>query len=66
MSSKRAKFSPEFKNQLVESYLEQRNQKTLSQVARENRVGTETLRNWVKRHLADNPQTEPPLTALRL
>lgn len=62
MSSKRAKFSPEFKKQLVESYLEQRNQKTLSQVARENRVGTETLRNWVKRHLADNPQTEPPLT----
>ncbi len=62
MSSNRARFSPEFKTQLVEAYLEQRNQKTLSQVARENRVGAETLRSWVKRHLAENPQTEPPLS----
>lgn len=62
MSSKRATFSPEFKKQLVEAYLEQRNQKTLSQVARENGVGAETLRNWVKHYLAENPHTEPPLT----
>ena len=62
MSSKRARFSPEFKAQLVEAYLEQRNEKTLSQVAREHGVGAETLRNWVKRHLAENPQTEPPLS----
>jgi transposase len=62
MSGKRAKFGPEFKTQLVQAYLEQKNLKTLSQVARENGVGAETLRNWVKRHVAENPQTEPPLT----
>lgn len=47
---------------MVEAYLEQRDRKTVSQVARENGVGTETLRNWVKKHLVDNPQTEPPLS----
>lgn len=62
MSGKRAKFSPEFRKQLVEVYLEQRDHKTLSQVARENGVGTETLRNWVKKYLAEHPQTEPPLS----
>lgn len=62
MSSKRGTFSPEFKQQLVEAYLEQRSQKTLSQVARENRVGAETLRNWVKQYVADHPQIEPPLS----
>ncbi len=62
MSGKRGKFSPEFRAQLVGAYLEQRDRKTLSQVARENGVGTETLRNWVKKHLAEHPQTEPPLS----
>ena len=62
MTSKRGKFSPEFKNQLVEAYLEQRDHKSLAQVARENGVGAETLRNWVKRYLAEHPQTEPPLS----
>lgn len=62
MSSKRGRFSPEFKRQLVEAYLEVRDQKTLSQVARENGVGTETLRNWVKKHLVENPEVEPPLS----
>lgn len=62
MSSRRGRFSPEFKRQLVEAYLEVRNQKTLSQVARENGVGTETLRNWVKKHVVENPEVEPPLS----
>ena len=31
-------------------------------MAREHGVGTETLRNWVKKDLAENPQTEPPLS----
>ena len=62
MSSKRGKFSPEFKQQLVEPYLEQRDRKSLSEVARENGVGTETLRNWVKKHLTEHPQIEPPLS----
>lgn len=62
MSVKRAKFSPEFKQQLVELYLEQQHQKTVAQVARENGVGVETLRVWVKKHRDANPETEPPLT----
>lgn len=63
MSSKRrGTFSQEFKEQLVGAYLEQRNQKTLAQVARENGVGVETLRAWVKKHVAENPQAEPPLS----
>ncbi len=62
MSGKRGRFSPEFKKQLVEAYREQRDSKTLSQVAREHGVGTEMLRSWVKKDLAENPQTEPPLS----
>ena len=62
MSSKRGNFSPEFKKQLVELFLEQQNQKTLSAVARENGVGPETLRVWVKNYREENPQTEPPLS----
>ena len=59
---KRLKFSPEFKKQMVELYLEQRASKTLAQVARENGVGVETLRNWVKKYRDENPDAEPPLT----
>jgi transposase len=62
MSSKRGKFSPEFKKQLVELFLEQQHQKTLSAVARENGVGPETLRVWVNNHREANPQAEPPLS----
>ena len=62
MTGKRAKFSPEFKQQLVELFLEQQHQKPLSQVARENGIGTETLRGWVKKYREANPQAEPPLT----
>jgi transposase len=62
MSGKRARFSPEFKQQLVELFLEQQHQKTLAQVARENGIGVETLRVWVKKYREANPQTEPPLT----
>ncbi|MDO5504192.1 MAG: transposase, partial [Actinomycetia bacterium] len=58
----KGKFSPEFKKQMVELFLEQQNQKTLAQVARENGVGGETLRNWVKKYRVENPDTEPPLT----
>lgn len=62
VSLKRSKFSPEFKKQMVELYLEQRASKTLAQVARENGVGVETLRNWVKKYRDENPDAEPPLT----
>lgn len=62
MTGKRARFSPEFKQQLVELFLEQKHEKTLAQVARENGIGVETLRVWVKKHREANPDTEPPLT----
>ncbi len=62
MSSKRVRFSPEFKEQMVRAFLDQQATKTISQVARENGVGTETLRVWVKKYREANPQEEEPLT----
>ncbi len=62
MSRKRSSFTPEFKDQLVKLYLEQRSRKTVSEVARENGVGTETLRAWVKAYEKSHPQEEEPLT----
>ena len=62
MSGKRVKFSPEFKEQMVQLFLDQQSRKTLSEVARENGIGAETLRVWVKKHRAANPEVEPPLT----
>ncbi|PIE27247.1 MAG: hypothetical protein CSA58_05305 [Micrococcales bacterium] len=61
VSRKRASFSPEFKDELVKLYLESRASKTVSQVARENGVGAETLRNWVKAYEAAHPEEEEPL-----
>ena len=34
----------------------------IGSATRENGVGAETLRNWVKKHLAEHPQTERPLS----
>jgi transposase len=62
MARKRTSFTPEFKEQLVLLYREQRTRKTVSQVARENGVGAETLRNWVKAFEAAHPDVEDPLT----
>ena len=50
MSSGRVSFSPEFREQMVELFLSYKGQKNLSQVARENGIGAETLRNWVKKY----------------
>lgn len=55
MAGKRTTFRAEFKKQLVELYLQEQHEKTLAQVARENGVGVETLRVWVKKHRAANP-----------
>lgn len=60
--SKRARFSPEFREQMVQAFLSQEGRKNLSQVARENGVGAETLRVWVKKHREENPVEEAPLT----
>jgi transposase len=62
VSRKRSSFTPEFKDELVKLYLEQRSRKSLSEVARENGVGPETLRNWVKVYEQAHPQDEEPLT----
>lgn len=62
MSVKRVRFSPEFKQQMVELFLEEQSRKTLAQVARENGIGAETLRVWVKKYRVENPDAEPPLT----
>ena len=41
-------------------YLEQRSRKSLTEVARENGVGAETLRNWVKAYEKAHPVEEEP------
>ena len=55
-------FSSEYKDEMVKLYLEHRSRKTVSQVARENGVGAETLRNWVKIYEKAHPVEEEPLT----
>ena len=62
MSSGRVSFSPEFREQMVELFLSYKGQKNLSQVARENGIGAETLRNWVKKYQEANPVEDKPLT----
>lgn len=62
MPRKRSRFSPEFKDELVRSYLQQRASKTVGQVARENGVGVETLRAWVKAYTAAHPVEDEPLS----
>ncbi len=62
MSGKRARFSREFKAELVRAFLDQEPKKSLSLFARENGVGPETLRVWVKAHREEHPDEEPPLS----
>ena len=62
MPSKRTRFSREFKEQMVQAFLDQQDRKTVSQVARENGIGAETLRVWVKAHREAHPEVEEPLT----
>jgi transposase len=47
---------------MVKLYLDQRSRKTLTEVARENSVGAETLRNWVKAYEKAHPVEEEPLS----
>ncbi|GAA3624790.1 hypothetical protein GCM10022223_47340 [Kineosporia mesophila] len=62
MSRKRSSFTSEFKDELVKLYLDQQGKKTVSQVARENGVQPETLRNWVKVYEKAHPAEEEPLS----
>nr|WP_269327990.1 IS3 family transposase [Kineosporia mesophila] len=47
---------------MVKLYLDQQGKKTVSQVARENGVQPETLRNWVKVYEKAHPAEEEPLS----
>ncbi len=62
MSRSRSNYTPEFKDELVKLYLEQRESKSVSQVARENGVGPETFRAWVKAYERAHPEAEGSLT----
>jgi transposase len=61
MTRKRSSFSPEFKDEMVKLYFELASVKSLTQVARENSIGAETLRNWVKTYRAAHPVEDEPL-----
>jgi transposase len=62
VSRKRSSFTPEFKDEMVKLYLDQRSRKSLAEVARENSLGVETLRNWVKAYEKAHPVEEEPLS----
>jgi transposase len=62
VSRKRSSFTSEFKDEMVKLYLEQRARKSMPEVARENSIGTETLRNWVKAYEKAHPVEEEPLS----
>jgi transposase len=62
VSRKRSSFTPEFKEQMVKHYLEQRSRRSLAEVAREQNVGAETLRNWVKAYEKAHPTEEEQLS----
>ena len=55
-----SKFSPEFKKQLVGEVV--KGNRKIAHVAREYGVGPETLRNWVKKHRAENPSGDLELS----
>ena len=62
MSGARHRFSPEYREQMVQLFLEVQGRKSISQVARENGLGPETLRVWVKKYREAHPVQEEPLS----
>jgi transposase len=54
------KYSPEFKDACVQEVI--RNSRTIAQVARENGVVQQTLRNWVNAYKKLHPVTERELS----
>ncbi len=62
MSGTRHRYTPEYREQMVRLFLEVEGKKTVSQVARENGLGTETLRLWVKKYRQDHPVEEESLS----
>lgn len=60
MSSKRVKFSPEFKEAAVREVIDR--SRSLADVARENGLVAQTLGNWVNVWRAEHAGDEPALT----
>jgi len=60
VSSKRGKFSPEFKEAAVREVLDK--SRPIADVARENGLVAQTLGNWVNAWRAEHGDDEPPLT----
>lgn len=56
MANTRRRYSQEFKDQLCEEVVSQ--SKTIASVAQAYGIGTETLRNWVKKYRAVRGQDE--------
>jgi transposase len=53
-------FSPEFKESCVLEVV--RNSRTIAEVARENGVVQQTLRNWVNKYRDEHPEPEDELS----
>jgi transposase-like protein len=60
MSAKRRAFSAEFKAEAVRMVIE--SSRSIAEVAREIRVGEESLRTWVNKYRVEHADEEPPLT----
>jgi len=60
MSSKRGKFSPEFREAAVREVIEK--SRPIADVARENGLVAQTLGNWVNAWRAEHVDDEPTLT----
>ena len=59
MSTKRRKFSPEFREEATKMVIE--TSRPIAQVARELGVGEQTLGNWVNKYRRDHAGEEPAL-----
>ena len=60
MSSKRGKFSPEFREAAVREVIEK--SRPIADVARENGLVAQTLGNWVNAWRTEHVEDEPVLT----
>lgn len=60
MSSKRRKYSDQFKAEAVQLVLETK--RPIAEIARELEVNEGTLGNWVNQWRRDNPEPDPELT----
>lgn len=60
MSSKRGKYSPEFREAAVREVIDK--SRPIADVARENGLVAQTLGNWVNAWRADHEDDEPELT----